>query len=151
MPARMKNVYKLAAGGYRGLNAVEEYVNDGGIPRGLLELMRIRASQINGCAVCIDMHSHKAQMVGESDERLWSVAAWRDTPFFTNAERAALALTETLTRIADDPGGVPDDIWDTAAAHFADEDLAVLVTAIASVNAWNRINVATRLVAGSFR
>lgn len=151
MSERMKNVYKLAAGGYRGLNAVEEYVNDSGIPRGLLELTRIRASQINGCAVCIDMHSYKARTVGESDERLWSVAAWRDTPFFTNGERAALALTEALTRIADNSGGVPDDIWDAAAAHFADDELAALVTAIASVNAWNRINVAARLVAGSFR
>ncbi|NYI75961.1 AhpD family alkylhydroperoxidase [Nocardioides panzhihuensis] len=147
----MKNVYKLSADGYRGLNAVEEYVNSSGIPRGLLELVRIRASQINGCAVCIDMHSRKARSVGESDERLWSVAAWRDTPFFTDAERAALALTEAITRIADNSEGVPDDSWDEAADHFEDAELAALVTAIASVNAWNRINVATRLNAGSFR
>lgn len=151
MPARMKNVYKLSADGYRGLNAVEEYVNGSAIPRGLLELVRIRASQINGCAVCIDMHSRKARSVGESDERLWSVAAWRDTPFFTEAERAALALTEAITRIADNSAGVPDDSWDEAADHFEDADLAALVTAIASVNAWNRINVAARLIAGSFR
>ncbi|MDP3951959.1 carboxymuconolactone decarboxylase family protein [Microbacterium sp.] len=147
----MKNVYKLAADGYRGFNAVEEYVNSSGIPRGLLELVRIRTSQINGCAVCTDMHSHKARSVGESDERLWSVAAWRDTPFFSDAERAALALTEAMTRIADNSAGVPDGIWDEVAAHFADEELAALVTAIASVNAWNRINVAARLAAGSFR
>lgn len=151
MPARMTNVYKLAADGYRGLNAVEKYVNSSGMPRGLLELVRIRASQINGCAVCTDMHSRKARSVGESDERLWSVAAWRDTPFFTDAERAALALTEAITCIADNSAGVPDDSWDEAAAHFADEELAALVTAIASVNAWNRINVAARLIAGSFR
>ncbi|MEU0315409.1 carboxymuconolactone decarboxylase family protein [Nocardioides sp. NPDC006273] len=147
----MKDVYKLSADGYRGLNAVEEYVNSSEIPRGLLELVRIRASQINGCAVCIDMHSRKARSVGESDERLWSVAAWRDTPFFTDAERAALALTEAITRIADSSVGVPDDSWDEATDHFTDAELAALVTAIASVNAWNRINVATRLVAGSFR
>ncbi|WP_275001366.1 carboxymuconolactone decarboxylase family protein [Promicromonospora iranensis] len=146
----MKDVYRLAAGGYRGLNAVEGYVNSSGIPRGLLELVRIRASQINGCSVCTDMHSRRARAVGESDERLWSVAAWRDTPFFTDAERAALALTEATTRIADNSAGVADDSWDKAAAHFADEELAALVTAIASVNAWNRINVAARLSAGNF-
>lgn len=139
MPPRMNNVYKLAVDGYRGLAAVEEYANSSGIPRGLLELVRIRASQINSCAVCTDMHSHKARSVGESDERLWSVAAWRD------------ALTEAMTRIADSGAGVPDDIWDEATAHFEDEELAALVAAIASVNAWNRINVATRLAAGSFR
>lgn len=151
MPPRMNNVYKLAVDGYRGLAAVEEYANSSGIPRGLLELVRIRASQINSCAVCTDMHSHKARSVGESDERLWSVAAWRDAPFFSDAERAALALTEAMTRIADSGAGVPDDIWDEATAHFEDEELAALVAAIASVNAWNRINVATRLAAGSFR
>lgn len=151
MQARMPNVYKLAAGGYRGLDAVEEYINNSGVPRNLLEVVRIRASQINGCSVCTDMHSHKAQSVGEGDERLWSVAAWRDAPFFTDAERAALALTEAVTRITDNPDGVPDEIWEEAAAHFADAELAALVTAIASVNAWNRINVATRLIAGSFR
>ena len=151
MVARMKNVYKLAADGYRGLNTVEEYVNGSGIPRGLLELLRVRASQINACAVCTDMHSRKAQSVGESNERLWSVAAWRDTPYFTDAERAALALTESITRIADNSAGVPDDTWEEASAQFPAEELAALVAAIASVNAWNRINVATRLSAGSFR
>jgi AhpD family alkylhydroperoxidase len=151
MVARMKNVYKLAADGYRGLNAVEEYVNGSGMPRGLLELVRVRASQINACAVCTDMHSHKAQSVGESDERIWSVAAWRDTPYFSDAERAALALTEAITRIADNSAGVSDGTWEEASAHFPDEELATLVVAIASVNAWNRINVATRLTAGSFR
>ncbi|MEV0109442.1 carboxymuconolactone decarboxylase family protein [Nocardia sp. NPDC050799] len=151
MQARMSNVYKLARDGYRGLNAVEEYVNSSGIPRNLLELIRIRASQINGCSVCTDMHSHHAQKVGERDERLWSVATWRDTPFFTDTERAALALTEAVTRITDNSDGVPDEVWERATAHFADEELAALVTAIASVNAWNRINVTTRLVAGTFR
>ncbi len=89
--------------------------------------------------------------MGESDERLWSVAAWRDAPYFTDPERAALALAEAVTRIADNPGGVPDDVWDAAARHFAPDALAALVMAIASVNAWNRVNVAAGLVAGSFR
>ncbi|MCH1883366.1 carboxymuconolactone decarboxylase family protein [Agrococcus sp. ARC_14] len=147
----MPNIYKLAADAHRGFSAVEVYVSSSGIPAGLLELVRIRASQINGCAVCTDMHSHRARRLGESDERLWSVAAWRDTPFFTDAERAALALTEAMTRIADNSAGVPDDAWHDVAAHFPDEEAAALVTAIASVNAWNRINVATRLTAGGFR
>lgn len=151
MQARMPNVYKLAADGYRGLSAVEDYINDSQIPRNLLEIVRVRASQINGCSVCTDMHSHRAKKLGESDERLWSVAAWRDTPFFTDAERAALALTEAVTRIADNVDGVPASAWADAAAHFADEELAVLVTAIASVNAWNRINVTVRLAAGSMK
>lgn len=151
MTARMKNVYQLAVDGYRGLTIVEEYVNSSGIDRGLLELVRIRASQINACAVCTDMHSRKAQSESVSDERLWSVAAWRDTPYFTDSERAALALTEAITRIADDSAGVADETWADAAAQFPHDELAALVTAIASVNAWNRINVATRLTAGSFR
>ncbi|WP_280312194.1 carboxymuconolactone decarboxylase family protein [Nocardia abscessus] len=151
MQARMPNVYKFAQGGYRGLQAVEDYLDGSRIPRKLLELVRIRASQINGCSVCVDLHSHRAHKAGERDERLWSVGAWRDTPFFTDAERAALALTEAITRITDNPGGVPDEVWNQAASHFADEDLAALVMAIASINAWNRINVTARLVAGTFR
>ncbi|WP_246003042.1 carboxymuconolactone decarboxylase family protein [Nocardia tenerifensis] len=147
----MPNVYKLARGGYLGLKAVEDSLADSRLPRNLLELLRIRASQINGCSVCTDLHSHRARKEGESDERLWSVAAWRDTPFFSDTERAALALTEEMTRVADGSGGVPDDVWRQAAEHFAEEDLAALVMAIASVNAWNRINIATRLVAGNFR
>jgi AhpD family alkylhydroperoxidase len=151
MEARMPNVYKLARGGYLGLTAVEDFLAEGRLPRNLLEIIRIRASQINGCSVCTDLHSHRARQAGESDERLWLLAAWRDTPFFTDAERAALALTEAITRIADDLGGVPDEVWEQATTHFVDEDLAALVMAIASVNAWNRINVTARLVAGTFR
>lgn len=151
MQERMPNVYALAAGGYQGLSAIENYINGSGVPRNILEIVRVRASQINGCSVCTDMHSHRAKKLGESDERLWSVAAWRDTPFFTDTERAALALTEAVTRIADNADGVPASVWADAAAHFADEELAVLVTAIASVNAWNRINVTVRLAAGGFR
>lgn len=151
MRARMADVYKIAAAGYRGLLALEEYVGAGGIPQGLLELVRIRVSQINGCGVCLDMHAHGARRAGESDERLWSVAGWRDAPFFTDAERAALALAEAATRIADSSEGVPDEVWQQAAEHFDQERLAALVMAIASINAWNRINVTTRQVAGSYR
>jgi AhpD family alkylhydroperoxidase len=143
---RMTNVYQLAADGRRGLKALESYVEHSGLPQNLVELIRIRASQINGCALCVGMHSRAARRLGESDDRLWSVAAWRDTTFFTDTERAALALTEAMTRIADNSAGVPDDLWYDASGHFSEAELAALVMAIASVNAWNRINVATRLV-----
>lgn len=148
---RMPDVYKIASEGYQALAAMEDYLRRSGVPDGILELVRIRASQINGCGICVDAHSHRAHAAGESGERLWSVAAWRDTPFFTDRERAALALTEAATRIADNPGGVPDEVWEQAAGHFDEQALAALVMAIASVNAWNRINVTTRQLAGSYR
>lgn len=151
MQARMSNVYKLAAGGYQAMAALENYLQDSSVPQQILELVRVRASQINGCGICVDMHSRDAQKAGESDERLWAVAAWREAPYFTDQERAALALTEAATRIADNPQGVPEEVWDQAACHFTDEALAALVMAIASINAWNRINVTTRQITGSFR
>jgi AhpD family alkylhydroperoxidase len=147
----MSNVYKLAAGGYQAMAALENYLQDSSVPQQILELVRVRASQINGCGICVDMHSRDAQKAGESDERLWAVAAWREAPYFTDQERAALALTEAATRIADNPQGVPEEVWDQAACHFTDEALAALVMAIASINAWNRINVTTRQITGSFR
>jgi len=147
----MADVYKVAGPGYRALSAMEEFLNESAAPDDILELVRLRVSQINGCSVCVDMHAHRAGAAGETNERLWSVAAWRDTPFFSDRERAALALAEAVTRIADNPAGVPDDVWDAAARHFAPDALAALVMAIASVNAWNRVNVAARLVAGSHR
>ncbi|MFE6777283.1 carboxymuconolactone decarboxylase family protein [Streptomyces sp. NPDC057702] len=148
---RMANVYKAAKGGYQALSAMEEFLHDSPVADDVLELVRLRVSQINGCAVCVDLHAHRASGAGETNERLWAVAAWRDTPFFTDQERAALALAEAVTRIADDSEGVSDEVWDTAASHFAPDALAALVMAIASVNAWNRVNVAAGLVAGSFR
>ncbi|MFI0864756.1 carboxymuconolactone decarboxylase family protein [Streptomyces smyrnaeus] len=151
MQPRMANVYKVARRGYQALSAMEEFLHDSPAPDDVLELVRLRVSQINGCSVCVDLHSHRASDAGETNQRLWSVAAWRDTPFFAERERAALALAEAITRVADSPEGVPDDVWDAAARHFDPDALAALVMAIASVNAWNRVNVATRLTAGSFR
>lgn len=115
----------------------------------LLELMNLRASQINGCGVCALQHPKIARKLGESDDRLLAVVAWRDTPFFTDAERAALALTEAATRLSDAADPVPDEIWDDAARHYDEQELAGLVMAIASINVWNRLNVATRQVAGA--
>jgi AhpD family alkylhydroperoxidase len=114
------------------------------------ELLHLRASQINGCSVCVDMHAKAARRAGESEERLFAVGAWRDAPYFSDAERAALALTEALTRLADRAEPVSDPIWDAAAEHFDEEQLGALVLSIAQINVWNRLNVATRQVAGEW-
>ena len=115
-----------------------------------LELVHLRASQINGCSVCVDMHARELKKAGETDERLFAVAAWRDAPYFTDAERAALALTEAVTRLSDRPDPVPDEIWDEAARHYDEPALAALVTPDRQINVWNRLNVATRQVAGEW-
>lgn len=150
MQARMPNVFKLASGAYHGLGALETAVA-AVLPAATLELVRVRASQINGCAVCVDMHSERLHRAGETPERIWAVAGWRDAPWYDPAERAALRLTESMTRQADTSDAVPDEVWAEAAAHYDEKALAHLVMAIASVNAWNRINAATRQIAGSFR
>jgi AhpD family alkylhydroperoxidase len=121
-----------------------------GVPPTTLLLVELRASQINGCAVCLDMHSRELKNEGETDERIATVAAWREASYFTDAERAALALTEAATRLADRPDPVPDEIWDEAARHYDEKQLAALVVAIASINAWNRLNATTRQVTGEW-
>ena len=104
----------------------------------------MRASQINSCSVCVDSHTRFLKKAGETDERLFAVAAWREAPYFTDAERAALALTEAVTRLAGQANPVPDSIWDEAARHYDEQALGALIKAIVTINAWNRINVATR-------
>jgi AhpD family alkylhydroperoxidase len=126
-------------------------VTKNGLPKKLLELVHLRASQINGCSACVDMHPKIAKKAGETDDRLFSVAAWRDTPYFTEGERAALALTEALTRLSDRPDPVPDAIWSEADKHFDEQELATLILAIASINVWNRLNVAVRQPAGVWK
>ena len=111
--------------------------------------MHLRASQINGCSVCVEMHASDLKKAGESDERIFAVAAWREAPYFTDAERAALALTEAMTRLSDRADAVPDDVWDEVARHYDEPALAALTLSIASVNLWNRLNAATRQVAGT--
>ena len=130
------------------LQALHKAIQQGGVPAKTLELVNLRASQINGCGVCVVQHPQIARKLGETDERLFGVAAWRDAPFFTDAERAALALTEAATRISDSADPVPDEVWDEAARHYDEQALAALVLNIASINVWNRLNVATRQIAG---
>ncbi|MGI0090573.1 MAG: carboxymuconolactone decarboxylase family protein [Nitrososphaerales archaeon] len=122
-----------------------------GVPSRTIALAQFRASQINGCSVCVDMHSRLMKKTGESDERLFTVAAWRDAPYFTDAERAALALAESVTRLSDRPDPVSDEIWEEAAWHYDERAPASLIIAIAAINVWNRFNVATNQVAGEWK
>jgi AhpD family alkylhydroperoxidase len=145
----MKNPAMVVPEAMQALQALGTAVGKSGVPRRTLELVHLRASQINGCSVCVDMHPRIARQAGETDERLFALAAWRDTPYFDDAERAALALTETLTRLSDRPDAVPDEIWNEAARHYDEPALAALIIAIANINVWNRLNVATRQVVGA--
>jgi AhpD family alkylhydroperoxidase len=122
---------------------------DAGLPVAVIGLVNLRASQINGCGVCVHMHARDLRKAGESDDRVDAVAAWRDTPFYTDAERAALALAEELTRLADRPDGVGATTYAEAAAHYPPPQLAALVLTVGVVNLWNRLNAATRQQAGT--
>jgi AhpD family alkylhydroperoxidase len=145
----MSNPAMTVPGALQALLALSKATSKAGVPAQTLDLVHLRASQINGCSVCVDMHARDLKKAGETDERLFAVAAWRHTPYFTDAERAALALTEAITRLSDRADPVPDEIWDDAARHYDEPALAALVLAIATINAWNRINAATRQIAGS--
>jgi AhpD family alkylhydroperoxidase len=150
MQPRMNHPVMVVPDAMKALHALGELTKSS-LPEKLLELVHLRASQINGCSACVDMHPKIAKKAGETDERLFSVAAWRDTPYFTEGERAALALTEALTRISDRADPVPDAIWNEADKHFDEHELAALILAIASVNVWNRLNVAVRQPAGAWK
>jgi AhpD family alkylhydroperoxidase len=130
--------------------AANEAANQAGLARSTIDLVSLRASQINGCTVCLDMHSRAAKKSGETDERLFTMAGWRDAPYFSEAERAALALTEAATRLSDRTDPVPDEIWNEAAKHYDEQALAALVVHIAAINAWNRLNVTTGQIAGEW-
>jgi AhpD family alkylhydroperoxidase len=146
----MSNIAKIVPDAVQALHALGKSAEKGGVPSRTIGLVHLRASQINGCSVCVDMHSRYLSKGGETDERLFAVAAWRDAPYFTDAERAALALTEAVTRLSDRMDPVPDEIWNEAARHYDEPALAALIIGIATVNVWNRLNVATRQVAGEW-
>lgn len=148
MQARMPHPAMTVPDAMDALQSLGAAIGNAGLPTLTLELVNLRASQINGCSVCIDGHVKIARNAGETDERLFAVAAWRDTPYFTDAERAALALAETLTRLSDRADPVPDPIWDDAAHHYDEAALSALVLGIANINVWNRLNIATRQQAG---
>jgi AhpD family alkylhydroperoxidase len=150
MQARIESPAVTVPGAMQAFQRLSAAVRHTGLPETTLYLVEMRASQINGCAVCLDMHSREMKHAGESDERLATIAAWREAPYFTDAERAALALTEAATRIADRAEAVPDEVWDEAARHYDETQLAGLVLAITMINSWNTINVTTRQVTGEW-
>ena len=147
MHARMKNVAMVMPDAMQAILALGKSYENSGVPSKTIDLVQVRASQINGCSVCVDMHLQHMKQAGETDERCFVVSAWRDAPYFTDAERAALALAEAVTRLSDRPDPVPDSVWDEAARHFDERGLAALLVAIATINVWNRLNVATRQIA----
>jgi AhpD family alkylhydroperoxidase len=136
-----KRSFRFWADGYQALQRLHELVKDSGLEPVLLELVKMRASQINGCAFCIDMHSKDARAAGESEQRLYALNAWRETPFFSDRERAALALTEAVTLVAETH--VPEAVIADAAAAFSPDELTKLVYAIIEINAWNRLAITT--------
>lgn len=149
MQARMNNPAIVLPDAMQALHALGKATEKDGVPARTRELCHLRASQINGCSVCVDMHPRLARKLGETDQRLFAVGAWRDAPYFTDAERAALALTEAVTRLSDREDPVPDEIWQEAARHYDEQALAALILSIALINVWNRLNVTVRMVAGA--
>jgi AhpD family alkylhydroperoxidase len=128
---------KVAPDGIRTVNGLDNYVKQCGLEEPLLEVVRIRASQINGCAFCIDAHTKDARSEGESEQRIYCLSAWRETPFYSDRERAALAWTEAVTKISENQ--VPDDVYENAQAHFSEKELVDLTLAVIAINSWNRL------------
>jgi AhpD family alkylhydroperoxidase len=142
------NYGKVAAGVYEAMDALDQYLAKCGADQALLHLVRLRASQLNGCAYCLDMHWKDLRAGGENEQRLYSLDAWRECPYYTDRERAALAWTEAVTLIT--KGHVPDDVHEQARLHFSEKELSDLTLAIATINAWNRLSIAARLVPGTY-
>src|SRR5436309_6388715 len=149
MQARMKNPAMIVPDAMQALQALGKTAEQGGVPPRTLSLVHLRASQINGCSVCVDM-AFRFKKAEDTNERLFAVAAWREAPYFSDAERAALTLTEAVTRLSDRADPVPDEIWNEAARHYSEPELAALILWIAMSNVWNRLNVTTRQVAGEW-
>ncbi|GCF10734.1 carboxymuconolactone decarboxylase family protein [Dictyobacter arantiisoli] len=143
------NYVKAAPGGYRAMSQLERYVKNCGLEASLIELVKMRASQINGCAFCLDMHSKDARAAGESEQRIYLLSAWRETPFYTERERAALEWTEALTLIAEEH--VPDEIYERVKPYFTEEELVNLSLAVVTINAWNRLAISFRSEVGSYQ
>jgi AhpD family alkylhydroperoxidase len=150
LTSRMKHPVAIFPDALRALQAVGKIAHNPAVPLRTLLLVEIRASQINGCSVCLDMHARELKKIDDSDERILGVAAWRDNPAFNAAERAALALTEALTRISDCGEPVSDELWADVARHYDETALATLILDIASINLWNRLNVGVRQVVGAW-
>lgn len=139
---------KLSPGGYRPMQDLEQYIHQSGLEESLLHLIRLRASQINGCAYCLDMHWKDLKSIGETDQRLYELNAWEESPFYSDRERAALAWTEAVTRVAD--SHVPDEIYERVRQHFSEKEMADLTLAVATINAWNRLAISARTTPGTY-
>ena len=150
MQARMSHPAMVVPDAMDALQAVGASVGNTDLSPRTIELVNLRVSQINGCATCLEGHARSAQQLGETDERLFVVAAWREAPYFTDAERAAFALAEAMTRLGDRPEPVPDEIWDEVERNYDESQRAALVLVIANINLWNRLNIATRQLAGAW-
>lgn len=140
---------RVAPGVYRAMLQLEKYIENCGLETSLVRLVQTRASQINGCAFCLDMHTKDARAEGETEQRLYLLPAWREAPFYSERERAALEWTEAVTLVAESQ--VPDEVYERVQPHFTDEELANLTLAITNINAWNRLNVAFRTPAGTYK
>jgi|SRR5690348_10519748 len=139
----------VAPGAMEAMSGLERYVRHSGLEPALLELVKLRASLINGCAYCIDMHTKDARARGESEQRLYALSAWHETPFYSERERAALAWTEAVTQIADNH--VPDDVYELARARFSEQELVNLTLAVIAINGWNRLAISFRTVPGTYQ
>lgn len=140
---------KIAPDGYKAMAGLEGYVRRSGLEQSLLELVKTRASQINGCAFCLDMHTKDARAAGETEQRLYTLSAWEETPFFSERERAALAWTEAVTRVADTH--VPGDVFESVRKHFTEKELVDLTLAVVAINGWNRLAISFRTVPGTYQ
>jgi AhpD family alkylhydroperoxidase len=139
---------KVAPGAYQAMYALERYLRESGLEKSLLHLVKLRASQINGCAYCLDMHWKDLKAIGEQDVRLYELDAWQETPFYSDRERAALEWTEAVTRVANTH--VPDEIYERVRTQFSEKELADLTLAVAAINAWNRLSISARVTPGTY-
>ena len=143
------NFMKVAPGVYQAMYGLEQYLKQCGLEESLLHLIKLRASQINGCAYCLDMHWKDSKAIGESDQRLYELNAWEEAPFYSDRERAALAWTEAVTRVAD--SHVPDEVYEEVKKQFSEKEIADLTLAVASINAWNRLSISARVTPGTYQ
>lgn len=143
------NYGKVAPEGIRALSGLDACVRSSGLEPGLLDLVKTRASQLNGCAYCLDMHTKDARAGGETEQRLYALSAWHETPFYTDRERAAIAWAEAMTLVSH--GAVPDSLYDEARRHFSEKELVDLTLALVAINGWNRLSISFRTVPGSYR
>jgi AhpD family alkylhydroperoxidase len=143
------NYMRVAADAFRAMRGLEEYLHRCGLEERLLHLIKLRASQINGCAYCLDMHWKDLRAIGETEQRMYSLDAWEESPYYNDRERAALAWTEAVTRVSE--GHVPDEVYQHVRKHFGEKELADLTVAVATINAWNRLSIAGRATPGTYQ